>query len=288
MHPGSADDEPLVARVPGPAGDVRVQVWPALEDPGRPVLLAFHGWTDGGLVFGPLAEALGRRWTVVAPDAPAHGGTPWRPSPGASGREEHRLDDQIAVGVAVLDALPALRGRRSPVVTLGHSMGAIPAVGVAAARPDAVRHVVLEDPVRTAGRPARRQTERRRRVEALQALDLDARIALGRAEHPEWPDDELSPWARTKGEVDVAHLRPATDWGEPLATRLAGIGCPVTLVHGAPARGGIVSAASARRAARACRAGCEVLALDAGHNVRREARPGFVAALAAVLTEHAS
>jgi lipase len=294
----SGGDEPLVAGVPGPSGEVRVQVWPSLDaggvpgDPrprrarrrrgesGSPVLLAFHGWTDGADVFGPLANALGRRWTVVAPDAPGHGGTAWRPSPA------YRLDDQIDVGVAVLDALPRLRERHSPVITLGHGIGAIAAAGVAAARPRAVRHVVLEDPVRANLRAARRQTGRRCRLRALQALDLDQRMALARTEHPDWPSDELGPWAETKDEVDVAHLRVPADWGQTLAARLAGVRCPVTLARGAPARGGLVSAASARRVAAACRGGCEVVALDAGHDVRREARAPFVATLASVLARY--
>jgi pimeloyl-ACP methyl ester carboxylesterase len=294
----SEGDEPLVVRVSGPAGQVRVQVWPALDaggvpgsprprparrrrgESGSPVLLAFHGWTDGGAVFGPLAEALGRRWTVVAPDAPAHGGTAWRST------QAYLLDDQVDVGVAVLDALPRLRGRHSPVVTLGHSMGGIAATGVAAARPRAIRHVVLEDPVGFRARTGRWQHGRRRRVQALQALDLDARIALGRAEHPDWPSDELRAWAGAKEEVDVAHLCVRADWGEPLTARLADVRCPVTLVRGAPARGGLVSATSARRVAAACRSGCEVVALDAGHNLRREAGTPFVATLAAILARY--
>jgi lipase len=296
--------EPLVAGVPGPLGKVRVYVWPALDsdrdddaddvhgrprlrrarrrrdESGSPVLLAFHGWTDGGGVFGPLAEALGRRWTVVAPDAPAHGGTAWRPS------AAYRLDDQTDVGIAVLDALPRLRDRHSPVIALGHSMGALPAAGIAAARPRAIRHVVLEDPVRTSLRAGRWQTERRRRLQALQALDIDQRMDLARAEHPDWPSDELGPWVEAKDEVDAAHLRVPADWGEPLAARLADVRCPVTLVRGAPARGGRVSAASARRVAGVCRAGCEIVALDAGHDVRREARAPFVAMLASVLARY--
>jgi pimeloyl-ACP methyl ester carboxylesterase len=297
--------EPLVAGVAGRCGEVRVYVWPALDsdwdddaddlrgrpglrrarrrrgESGSPVLLAFHGWTEGGGVFGPLAEALGRRWTVVAPDAPAHGGTTWRPS------SAYRLDDQIDVGLAVLDALPRLRDQHSPVVTLGHGIGAIPAAGITAAPPRAVRHVVLEDPVRaTTARTARWQTGRRRRLQALQALDLDERPALVRAEHPDWPNDELGPWARTKDEVDIAHLRVPADWGEPLVPRLADVRCPVTLVRGAPVRGGLVSAVSARRVAAVCRAGCEIVALDAGHDVRREARTPFVATLASVLARY--
>jgi pimeloyl-ACP methyl ester carboxylesterase len=290
-------DEALVVRVTGAIGDVRVHVWPALDpdadagpgrpaarrarrrrgEAGRPVVLAFHGWTDDGRVFGPLAEALGRRWTVVAPDAPGHGGTTWRPA------ARFRLDDQTDVGLAVLDALPSMAGRRSPLITLGHSMGAIPATGVAAARPRAVRHVVLEDPVGTRPRAARSQAGRRRRLQVLQELDLDERVALARAEHPGWPQDELAPWAGSKAEVDVASLRVPADWGEPLAARLADVRSPVTILRGVPARGGLVSAPAARHVAGVCRAGCEVVALDAGHDVRREARTPFVATFAAVL-----
>jgi pimeloyl-ACP methyl ester carboxylesterase len=298
----SGDGGRLVARLASPGGHVQIRVWPALEadaddradersgspvrrarrrrdESARPVLLAFHGWTDSGEVFAPLAEALRRRWTVVAPDAPGHGGTPWRRG------EVFRLDDQIGAGLAVLDMLPSMGGRHAPVVTLGHSMGAVPAAGVAAARSRTVRHVVLEDPVGTRPRPARSQVQRRRRVEALQELDDAGRVELARAEHPGWPEDELLPWARAKAEVDLAHLRVPADWGQPLVARLADVRCPVTIIRGIPALGGLVSAAAARAVAGVCRAGCDV-ALDAGHNVRREARAPFVATLAAVLARY--
>ncbi len=288
------ESDPLVTDVPGPAGRVRVRVWPALapdadtvgrgvrrvrrrrDESGRPVLLAFHGWTDSGEVFGPLAEALARRWTVMAPDAPGHGGTPWQ-------GPEYRMDDQVAGGLAVLDALPAVAGRRAPVVVLGHSMGAIGAAGVAAARPRVVRHVVLEDPVGGRVRASRHQTGRRRWVEGLQALDADSLLAHARDANPDWPQVELEPWARSKSEVDAAHLRVPTDWGEPVLARLSDVRCRVTLVHGLPARGGIVTPRAAQRMASVCGTGCEVVALDAGHCPRREARTPFVATLAGVL-----
>jgi pimeloyl-ACP methyl ester carboxylesterase len=60
----------------------------------------------------------------------------------------------------------------------------------------------------------------------------------------------------------------------------------VTLVHGRRDRGALVSATGARRVAAACRGGCEILALDAGHSVRRDARQAFVAALAQVLDRY--
>src|SRR3954470_5091178 len=304
--PAAWANEPLLARVAGPAGPVGVRVWPALEpaadvaagapgasgpkgsaprpgarrgEAGWPVLLAFHGWTDSGEVFGPLAQALGRRWTVVAPDAPGHGGTPWR------GGRRYVMDDQVPAGVAVLDALPMMAGRRAPVVVLGHSMGAVPATGVAAARPRSVRHVLLEDPVGSTRRRVGR-LERLRDVAHLQALDEPERGRAARERHPAWPGDEICSWVRSKAEVDLAALRVPADWGALLPARLAGVRCPVTLVRGLPARSGIVSVVGARRVAAACRGGCEVVALDAGHSVRREAPAAFVATLAAVLARY--
>ncbi|MGZ4626432.1 MAG: alpha/beta fold hydrolase, partial [Kineosporiaceae bacterium] len=201
----------------------------------------------------------------------------------APGGAEFRLDDQVAGGLAVIDALPSMAGRHAPVVALGHSVGAIPATAVCAARPRAVRHLVLEDPVGTTLRAARSQARRRRRVAALQELVDAGRAELARREHPDWPEDELHPWARAKARVDPEHLRVPATWGAPLAARLADVRCPVTIIRGDPQRGGLVSTAAARRVAVACRGGCEVVSLAAGHNVRREARAPFVAALAAVL-----
>ena len=77
---GRAVITPRTVRLRAADGPVQVQVWSAT--PARqPALLAFHGWTDSADVFGPLVAELGGRWSVVAPDAPAHGGTPLRAGP---------------------------------------------------------------------------------------------------------------------------------------------------------------------------------------------------------------
>jgi len=264
------------------AGDVRVHVWPAADGGvGRPVLLCHHGWASSGEVFGPLARALGRRWTVVAPDAPGHGGTPWAPAP------RYRVADHAATALAVLDRLPQVAGRRAGVVVHGHSLGALTAARVAAARPDVVAHLVLEDPARAALRRVPTAAAMHAGTAALQALDDDALLAAGRAAAPTWPDDEFGPWARSKREVSPAALSVPADWGEPLVELLADVRAPVTLVHGRVARGGAVSAVAARRCAAACRGGCEIVALECGHHPRREAREPFIAVLASILGRHA-
>ena len=271
----------VAVRLRTEAGEVRVRVWPAADGGvGRPILLCHHGWASTGEVFGPLATALGRRWTVVAPDAPGHGGTPWTPAP------RYRVADHAATALAVLDRLPKVAGRRADVVVHGHSLGALTAARVAAARPDVVVHLVLEDPARASLRRVPTAASMRAGTAALQALDDDALLATGRAGAPTWPDDEFGPWARSKREVSLAALSVPADWGEPLVELLADVRAPVTLVHGQVSRGGVVSAIAARRCAAACRGGCEIVALDCGHNPRREAREPFIAVLASVLGRH--
>ncbi|HEY6793733.1 MAG TPA: alpha/beta fold hydrolase [Kineosporiaceae bacterium] len=261
-----------------PTGPVRVHVWPAADGAsGRPVLLCLHAATDSGEAFGPLAAALGRRWTVVAPDAPGHGGTLWPPGP------HHRIADHALTALAVLDRLPSMAGRRAPVVLLGHAMGALTAARLAAARPRVVTHLMLEEPARAgSGRPPT-AAALRAEIARRQALGHDGLLAEIRAEAPGWPPDEQQAWARSSGEASLDAFRVRVDWGEPLVALLADVQAPVTLVHGARARGGTVPGSAARRCAAACRSGCEIVPLDCGPQPRREAREPFIAVLASVL-----
>jgi pimeloyl-ACP methyl ester carboxylesterase len=267
-------------RLRAPDGPVQVRIWPEEEDhPGSPTLLAFHGWTDSAEVFAPLATALDRRWTVVAPDAPAHGGTPLRDGP-------YVIADHAVSAITVLDVLPRLAGRNHrTAVAYGHSMGALTAARLAAARPDLIRGLVLEDPARTTLRRTDSSTEMRGWMRGLRSGDHAARVAWVRANHPDWPDAELEPWARSKAAVDLEHLDRTADWGEPLPALLSEVRCPVLIIRGEPARGGIVSRTGARRCAAACPGGARVLALDAGHSPRREAPAEVNSALRQVLQE---
>jgi pimeloyl-ACP methyl ester carboxylesterase len=244
-------------------------------------LLAFHGWTDSSEVFLPLVQALRRRWTVVAADAPAHGGTPLRDGP-------YVVADHAMSAIAVLDALPRLTGQpRSSdrtVVAYGHSMGALTAARVAAARPGLVRGLVLEDPARTTPRRTESSEAMLTWMRGLRSGTHAARVAWVRANHPDWPDAELEPWARSKESVDLEHLRRPANWGEPLPALLSEVHSPVLIIRGEPARGGIVSLTGARRCAAACPGGAQVLALDAGHSPRRESPLEFYSALEQVLS----
>ena len=101
-------------------------------DAGPPLLL-LHGvcrrWQD----FLSLVPALTTRWQVHGLDFRGHGGSDWRTG-------QYRVADYIEDAVAVLHLLP------DPAVIYGHSLGALVAAAAAAAEPDRVRAVVLEDP----------------------------------------------------------------------------------------------------------------------------------------------
>ena len=98
-----------------------------------PFVLAVHGITGNGLSWGPVAEQLAGRATLVAPDLRGRAGS--RAEPGPYGLARH-ADDLIAV----LDR----RGVDTAVLA-GHSMGAYVAALAAVRHPERVTAAVLVD-----------------------------------------------------------------------------------------------------------------------------------------------
>ncbi|GAB1640871.1 alpha/beta fold hydrolase [Krasilnikovia sp. MM14-A1259] len=107
------------------AADLRVQQG---GDPG-PVLLLLHGLGATGDVWGGWPDLLRHRWPGrwIAPDLPGHGG---------SAPLERYTFDGLAAAVAGLIAPDV------PTVVLGHSLGGVVALELAAQRPAQVRGVV--------------------------------------------------------------------------------------------------------------------------------------------------
>lgn len=255
-----------------------VHIWSG-DEPSReslPVLVAFHGRTDGGEVFGAVAERLLDVCDVVAPDAPGHGHTAWVPD----GTRGYAALNPAAL--AAVDAVPGLLGPGRPLVLLGHSMGVHAVSHVVARRAGLVRHAVLEA-------PPRRSFFKRREVrwavgglQKLQAMDHEQRLAYLAGE-VDWPcsfDHEV--WARTKAQADLELVEVLGPWRYPLRTILRPIDCPVTVVVGRRDAPGWLRLPS--RALLSRRRGVNVVELDAAHNPRREDAAGFCTALASVLS----
>lgn len=114
-----------------PVGGLRLNV--AAGPRAGPPLWLFHGlgrrWQD----FAPLLGSLAALWHVRAADHRGHGRSSH--APGC-----YFVADYVADAAALVDATP------EPAVIVGHSLGALTALGVAARVPDAVRGIVLFDP----------------------------------------------------------------------------------------------------------------------------------------------
>ena len=212
---------------------------------------------------------------AIAIDARGHG---------ASGLPDEpiRYDGHRDDAALVLSELPGA------VVVVGHSMGAMSAAYLAATRPELVRAVVLEDP--PPGGTRDRHDEPWSEPDwlaGLRALDVPERIAQGRAADPAWPEDELVPWAVSKGQVNP-HLFDLTfQEAVPLTELLAKITCPVLLIHGDTDRGSLISQEYAEKCAQAAAGEFHVAHIPgAGHSVRRDNRAQYLAELTAFLDEH--
>jgi pimeloyl-ACP methyl ester carboxylesterase len=108
----------------------------AFEDcgAGKPAFVFVHGWTCDRSLFGPQAEHFARRHRVVSVDLRGHGESdkPHGPYPIAAYADDTAyIIEQLGLGKAV---------------AVGHSMGGIAVLQLAAAHPDRVAAIVMVDP----------------------------------------------------------------------------------------------------------------------------------------------
>jgi pimeloyl-ACP methyl ester carboxylesterase len=266
-------------------GDLRLYVTRG-GDPSRTAVVLSHGITNDGSSFLDVAAALAEDHHVVLVDARGHG----------------RSDGPVA-GYAAADHAGDLLGviralELDRPVLLGHSMGAVSTLLLAATHPSLPRAVVLEDPPPGWTRTGPPTLEQRARSADLQASLMarkrrtrDELWAVQREAGSHWSDAAIDRWvdATLRFSPAVIATLPETlevnsrlDW-QLLAPRIS---CPVLLVTGEPDRGAVVS----REAAAGFRhliPDAEVARLPGtGHHVRHE-RPaayldtvrGFLATL---------
>jgi pimeloyl-ACP methyl ester carboxylesterase len=214
-----------------------------------PPLLFLHGLTRGHGDWSPLLPRLALRWRLIAVDQRGHG---------CSARAERYL-----VSDYVADAVRLVRDEiGGPVVILGHSLGAMVAAAVAAALPDLVQGIVMEDPPfhgmgeRIAGTAWQSQFSGMRDA-ALRGgtvEDLARAIAAIQLPRPDGGsvrfgdirDSAAIRWsADCLSRLDPETLTPviAGRWLDGYdAVRLASaIQCPVRLLQADPASGGALS-----------------------------------------------
>jgi N-formylmaleamate deformylase len=244
-----------------------------------PVVLA-HGFSDDGLCWTPVAEALAPDYDVIMVDARGHGQSD-APAYGY-GPAEHAAD--LAGVIAAL-------GLRRPAV-LAHSMGAGTALVLAGTYSDVPRAILLEDPPAWWAPPPEaddaleeRLAQRRQRIEELKSKTREELIAAQRAERPGWSEAELGPWADSKLRFNLSAItmdpNASVDWPATLRR----ITCPALLITADPTQGAIITDESA--------ASLQVLVpqlrvahiAGAGHSIRRDQFGRYMEVVRAFLRE---
>lgn len=233
--------------------------------PGTPPLVLAHGFTQTGQVWGPLADALGRRHPLVLVDLPGHGGSAG-----------------VRAGLAESGDLLAAAGGEEPFDMLGYSLGARVALHAALAHPGRVRRLVLIGATAGIEDPASRAARRRRDEATADELERSGDVAafVDRwLTGPMWASLPAAAAGRDERLANTAtglasSLRLAgTGTQEPLWDRLAGLTPPVLVLAGAA---DLRFAVAGRRLAAAARSGVLALVPGAGHAAHLE-QPALVA-----------
>ena len=256
---------------------------------GKPPVVLLHGFSDSGLAWVRLAGDLAGDYDLIMPDAIGHGRSS---APGPDGFRDRAVSDIITLIERLELDRPAL---------VGHSMGARTAAGVAAEVSDRLRGIVLEDPPwrdESAPPPQPARATRpslapvgsppwREWLTAFHNMDAEARIAAAREERPHWSEEDRRYWAEGKGLFNLACLNELGP-GQlpPWRDTARAITCPVLLITGDPALGGIVTMTLAEEAVRMWPDGSIVNIPNAGHNIRRDQYAPFHTAVSAFLAEH--
>ena len=246
----------------------------------KPPLILLHGFSDNGLCWIRAAQILEKDYDLIMPDAHGHGLLSYRVTPG----QPLNLAADVADLIQTLDLeKPAL---------LGHSMGASTAASVAAAYPDLVGPILLEDPPWFDEMPRMTQEdasdETPNRWQWL--LDLwdkpEAEIvAAGQSRHSTWAEIEFGPWAASKLQLDrniLTTLFHPVPWSEVVPKII----CPSLLITADPEQGGLVTPQLARQIAQEWPPVEWVRINGAGHNIRREQFDAFIEVVTKFLREN--
>ncbi|TVR21790.1 MAG: alpha/beta hydrolase [Nitriliruptor sp.] len=246
---------------------------------GAPAIVALHGIGDDGECWRPVADDLASDHDVVLLDARGHGRSD-APVAGYTTREH------VADVAGVLAALDLHRP-----LLLGHSMGAVTALALAALHPGLPGRIALEDPPPWWSRPSTPNEVELARTRSLQATILALKrrthgelLEIQREAAPRWSNAALERWAdstqRLSAHVPLAlEEQHRSNSGLQWPSLLARVRCPALLLHGDTDRGGALDAAAAR-SLQVHVPHVEVAHLPgAGHMPRHEDPRGYLAAV---------
>ena len=248
----------------------------------KPPIVMAHGATDNGLCWSPLVRALEDEYDIIMVDARGHG---LSDKPESNYSPQDHAEDLAGV----IDAL----GLQTPIL-IGHSMGGSSSAFMAFLYPERVSRLILEDPgwsptevgatVDDVAMQERRRGMRERLI-LRKSQPLEQVTAETRRDNPLWSDDEFPAHSEAKHQVTLSLFdsarKPAKMWWEVVP----GLRCPTLVLTGDIERGAIITEGMAETI-RSLNPQVEVVRLaGAGHNVRREQWPAFLAEVRRFLNE---
>lgn len=244
-----------------------------------PVVLA-HGFSDAGLCWTPVAQALEAEYDLIMVDARGHGHS----DAPESGYTLTEMAGDLRGVIAEL-------GLRQPAI-MGHSMGGGITLALAGRYPEVAGAIIVEDagtleaadfPHRQAGKEHPIQAMLARiRHKSRDQLIAEQRAAMG------WPEGELGPWADAKLQFNsrAAQFDPTAGvrWAE-LSPRIA---CPALLIAADLDRGAMMAPEHIATMQRHIPQLQVATIHGAGHNVRREQFERFMAVVRTFLATWAT
>ncbi len=259
----------------------------------KPPVVLVHGFSDNGLCWTPVARALEADYDLIMYDARGHGLSD-RPEHGYS--PDHHADD--------LAGLVRALGLDAPAI-LGHSMGACTTAMAAARYPDLMRAALLEDPPFFAHWATEADAQQPGRgwfrpesddappfghwLIPLREQTVAEMVTREREVNPQWPDGDYEPWAQSKLQFNMAVLelmqRNKLPPSPPWKTIIAPITCPILLITGEVARGGLVTPEVADELRQTAADARVAHISDAGHSVRRDQFDNYAQVVRAFLAE---
>ncbi len=242
----------------------------------KPPLVLLHGFTDSAACWFPATDSLEQDYDVILVDARGHGKS--QRIAGIGFRNEALADDVAGLIKALHLNKPAV---------LGHSMGGLTALILAANYPDLAGCLLMEDPPFSAPATAGEITAWMRQwgasVRQWQGDSLEDLMAAEHERSPRWSEAELKPWAESKHQLDLdvfeAHL-PRPTW----QSLMPKVECPILLIYGD--NGTMVDDALAAEAASLWKQGESVQIAGAGHCIRRDNLHDFLAVVHQFLKAH--
>jgi len=245
----------------------------AWGEEGRPLAVLVHGVTSSSRTWwrvGPWFAQNG--WRAVGVDLRGHGASP-RVGEGPVGLAELAGD--------VAETIGGLLGPGEGVdVLLGHSLGALTALKLCEDHGLPARRIVLEDPPGPASSD-REEIARSIEEDAAEARrDPEAFKRKRRAENPAWADEDVENGLANMLDCDAGPVATLVRRGlrYDLVAQAGALDAPTLLLLGSKDRDTMLRGEERESVAGALRMG-RTVALDAGHNVHRDAFEGYVGAL---------